>query len=63
MAEVTFFSLLPLIYLYVYGVWQQRVKNQMNVSDLPNITALFAQGEWIERWDEQRENGSFPGPL
>lgn len=25
------------------GVWQQRVKNQMNVSDLPNITALFAQ--------------------
>ncbi|XP_077249901.1 uncharacterized protein LOC143889540 isoform X2 [Tasmannia lanceolata] len=20
-------------------------------------------GEWIERWNEQRENGTFPGPL
>ncbi|XP_031117067.1 cytochrome c oxidase subunit 6b-1-like [Ipomoea triloba] len=20
-------------------------------------------GEWIDRWNEQRENGSFPGPL
>ncbi|KAF5461290.1 hypothetical protein F2P56_017403, partial [Juglans regia] len=20
-------------------------------------------GEWVERWNEQRENGSFPGPL
>lgn len=20
-------------------------------------------GEWVERWNEQRENGTFPGPL
>ncbi|XP_022768367.1 cytochrome c oxidase subunit 6b-1-like isoform X2 [Durio zibethinus] len=20
-------------------------------------------GEWIDRWNEQRENGTFPGPL
>ncbi|KAL0453830.1 UNVERIFIED_CONTAM: Cytochrome c oxidase subunitb-2 [Sesamum latifolium] len=20
-------------------------------------------GEWIEKWNEQRENGTFPGPL
>ncbi|CAA6670275.1 unnamed protein product [Spirodela intermedia] len=20
-------------------------------------------GEWIEKWNEQRENGNFPGPL
>ncbi|PHT62726.1 Cytochrome c oxidase subunit 6b-2 [Capsicum annuum] len=20
-------------------------------------------GEWVEKWNEQRENGTFPGPL
>ncbi|XP_057510061.1 cytochrome c oxidase subunit 6b-2-like [Actinidia eriantha] len=20
-------------------------------------------GEWVDRWNEQRENGTFPGPL
>ncbi|XP_020269781.1 cytochrome c oxidase subunit 6b-3 isoform X2 [Asparagus officinalis] len=20
-------------------------------------------GEWVDRWNEQRENGNFPGPL
>ncbi|KAG6409193.1 hypothetical protein SASPL_132227 [Salvia splendens] len=61
--------------LSIIGALLRRVKRHLSVTNLLNIIALFVPvnglysflvlHSWlqVDRWNEQRENGTFPGPL